>query len=67
MHGKCVCEDSRLFPQPERNVFSRSCYLQKKKKIKGHVIVYLLFSVVTFFMLIPAFLQTLQCVLLPVG
>lgn len=39
MHGKCTCEDSRLFLQSKGYVFSRSDYLQKKKKIKGHVIV----------------------------
>lgn len=51
-----------LFPQSEGNVFSRSGYFQKKNKIKGHITVYLFFSVVTFFYAGPCiFTDTAVC------
>lgn len=42
MHGKCVCEDSRLFSQSEGNFFFKIwLFAKKRKKIKGLVVVYL--------------------------
>lgn len=40
---------------------------RKRRKLKDMLLFTFFFSVVTFFMLVPAFLQTLQCVLLPVS